>query len=298
MPNAVVTGGAGFIGSHVVDLLVDGAWDVTVVDDLSTGLAQNLNPNARFINGSVTNKDLMDSLLANSEYVFHTAALPRIQPSFDAPIQHEEVNVIGTIRCIEALKGNRRLKKFVLSASSSCYGTSSELPTTEQAEIACLSPYALQKYAAEQHAILLGTRFGIPVITLRYFNVYGPRSFNSQNPYNAYSSVPGIFHQQKKANIPFTITGDGEQKRDFVHVQDVAHANLLAALSECIGETYNVGSGRPITINNLASMFDHHASYIPEREGEARITWADISKIKAHLGWTPKTDIQTGLRFL
>jgi UDP-glucose 4-epimerase len=293
--DAVVTGGAGFIGSHLVDLLVEQGWDVTVVDDLSTGDRANLNPSANAVEGSVTDLELMRGLLRDAEYVFHLAALPRIQPSFDDPVSHEEVNVIGTLRCLEAARGSSRLKKFVLSSSSACYGTPGQPPAPETAPIACLSPYALQKYCAEQYALILGRRFGIPVMALRYFNVYGPRSFNPKNPYHAYSSVVGIFHNQKHANSPLTVTGDGNQVRDFVHVHDVARANMIAAVSDRWDEVYNVGCGRPITINAVAALFDHPVVLIPERQGESRAIWADTSKISRELGWTPQVSLEEGI---
>jgi UDP-glucose 4-epimerase len=292
---AIVTGGAGFIGSHIADLLIETGMDVVVLDDLSTGDRRNVNSRARFVEGSVCDPAQVRAVCEGVEYFFHSAALPRIQPSFDDPVFHEEVNVIGTIRCLEALKGNPRLKKIVVSSSSACYGSPGQLPTSETAPIRCLSPYALQKYAAEQYALILGQRFRMPVLSLRYFNVYGPRSFNPKNPFNAYSSVIGIFQSQKLAGTPLTITGDGEQSRDFVHVRDVAKANLLAALSEASGEIYNVGRGSCITIRALASLFNHPTVHIPERAGEARVTWADITKIRSHLGWYPTIDLRTTL---
>jgi UDP-glucose 4-epimerase len=298
MTSAVVTGGAGFIGSHIVDRLLDEGWSVTVIDDLSTGQRQQVNPKAAFVQGSVVDIDLMKRCLVDADYVFHTAALPRIQPSFDDPLGHEEVNVVGTVTCLMALRGSQRLKKLVFCSSSSCYGNPEEFPTGEGAQINCLSPYALQKYAAEQYCLILGERFDIPVACLRYFNVYGPRSFNPKNPYNAYTSVVGIFSYQKEAGGHLTITGDGAQSRDFVHVFDVARANLLAATSNRRGEVYNVGCGSPVDINTVADLFDHPRRYVPERKGEARITWADIDKIGEHLGWSPTIDLRSGLEML
>ena len=295
MTIAVVTGGAGFIGSHVADLLVARGWDVIVLDDLSTGDRSNVSAQARFVEGSVTDLTLLREIFAGADYVFHLAALARIQPSFDDPVGHEEVNVVGTIRCLEAARDAARLRKVVVSASSACYGTPDLVPTPETAAIRCLSPYALQKYAAEQHALILGERYGVPVVALRYFNVYGPRSFSPRNPYNAYTSVVGIFANQKLAGTPLTITGDGEQQRDLVHAQDVAAANLAAALGEPSGTVYNVGGGRTITINALAALFDHPHTFVAQRRGEARVTWACIDRIRAELGWAPAIDLRRGL---
>jgi len=290
--NAFVTGGLGFIGSHIVDLLIRNGFDVTVLDNLSTGREQHLNPAARWIR-----KDLEDVAardLEGMEYVFHCAALPRIQPSFDEPEIHETANVIATLRLIGALKGNPTLKKLVVSASSSCYGDPRRYPTPEDEPVHPLNPYALQKYAAEQYALLLGERFGIPVNTLRYFNVYGPRSFNEQNVYNAYSSVIGIFHHQKTKGTPLTITGDGSQRRDFVHVYDVAEANLKAAMTGVTFASYNVGAGECYSVLEIAGRFDHPFVFIPERKGEALITHADIGKIRNELNWTPAVGLEEG----
>ncbi len=298
MSQAVVTGGLGFIGSHLVDTLIEEGWEVTVLDDQTTGELQRLNPKSTLVNASVTDAKAMKLHLADAEYVFHLAALPRIQPSFEDPVAHDRVNVGGTLNCLEAVKGNRKLKKFVFSASSACYGTPVELPTTETASISCLSPYALQKYAAEQYCMMLGERFDIPVVSLRYFNVYGPRSFNPKNPFNAYSSVLGVFHNQRKAGEELTVTGDGTQSRDFVHVHDVARANRTAALSERRGSIYNVGTGAAVTIRDLAELFGGPMRFVPGRQGEAHATNADITKIRDELGWVPEIDLKTGLELL
>ncbi len=269
-----------------------------VIDDLSTGNPANLDPRAELVEGSILDTDLLKRHFAGADYVFHLAALPRIQPSFDSPVEHERINVEGTISCLLAARENRQLKKFVLSSSSACYGTPSELPTTELAAISCTNPYALQKYTSEQYGLILGRHFGIPLVSLRYFNAYGQRSFNPKNPFNAYSSVIGVFHRQKKEGKPLTVTGDGKQARDFVHVWDIAQANLLAALSDKEFEVFNVGSGTSVSINELAGLFGGPITYIPERKGEALITWADISKISAELGWEPRITLSEGMRNL
>ncbi len=292
--DALVTGGLGFIGSNLVDFLVGKGWNVSVIDNLSTGSLNYKNPKANYII-----KDLMDITQADTkdfDYIFHMAALPRIQPSFDEPELHEMVNVVITIRLLETLKGNTRLKKLVYSASSSCYGTPENYPTTEEEHISILSPYALQKYASEQYCLVLGERFNIPVVTLRYFNAYGPRSFNPENKQNAYSSVVGIFDYQMKQNQPLTITGDGSQKRDFVHVFDIANANYLAAITDVKNDFFNIGYGQSFTILEIAKMFNHPYNFIAKREGEAEITFADISKAKSKLGWSPNIDIFEGIK--
>lgn len=293
----VVTGGAGFIGSHIVDLLVEQGMDVVVFDDLSTGAERNLNRRAKFVHGDIRDVALLAQHCRDVELFFHAAARPRIQPSFDEPIEHEEVNVIGTIRCLQAV-GGVRVRKFVFSSSSAIYGNTSRLPTPEDTPPDLLNPYALQKYTAERYCLILARHLDVPVVALRYFNVYGPRSFNEDNPYNAYSNVIGIFNEQRKRGIPLTITGDGEQRRDFVHVYDVARANLEAALSDKVFEVYNVGCGRDYSVYQIAAMFCSNVSFIPERKGEARVSLADISKIKRDLDWTPHFSVEEGIRLL
>lgn len=293
----IVTGGAGFIGSHIVDLLVAEGMDVLVLDNLSTGAEENLNKKAELLRVDIRDGEAVARWSRGAELFFHAAALPRIQPSFDEPLEHDEVNVIGTLRCLQAVKGTR-LRKFVYSSSSAIYGNPARLPTPEETPPDLLNPYALQKYTAEQYCLILGRRFDIPVLSLRYFNVYGPRSFNAKNPHNAYTSVVGIFDHQRKAGKALTVTGDGSQSRDFVHVYDVAQANLQAALSDRLLQAYNVGSGATVTINDVARMFSSPVTHIPERKGEARATWADITKIQRELGWRPRISLEEGVKLL
>ncbi|SME98716.1 UDP-glucose 4-epimerase [Tistlia consotensis] len=290
---ALVTGGLGFIGSHVIEALLAEGIDVVAVDNLSTGSRKNEIDGATYRIEDLA--DTPDEILLDSDYVFHLAALPRIQPSFSEPVEHEEVNVVLTIRLLQRVMQSKRLKKLVFSSSSAVYGNPEQTPTPEDARIAPLSPYALQKYAAEQYCLLLGERFDLPVIALRYFNPYGPRSFNANNPYNAYSSVVGIFTNQKKSGSPLTITGDGLQERDFIDVRDVARANLAAARSPLTNRVYNVGTGSPISILELARRLDHPIEHVGPRLGEARITHADISRITAELDWRPAISIDEGV---
>ena len=293
---AVVTGGAGFIGSHVVDLLLADGWRVAVLDDLSTGNEANVDASADLIQFDVSTSDGWLSALRGANTVFHLAALPRIQPSFDDPVGHELVNVVGAIRCVEACR-DAGVRRLVVAGSSSSYGDPRRLPTPEDEPIDPLSPYALQKYAAERSCLVLGERYGVPTIALRFFNVYGPRSFSERNPLNAYSSVVGIFARQKAAGTALTVTGDGLQKRDFVYVTDVARANLAAAISERPFGVYNVGAGETISILELAKLFDHPYVFVEERQGESRTTWADISRIRAELGWSPEVSLVEGIEY-
>ncbi len=292
---AVVTGGAGFIGSHVVELLVAEGFEVVVLDDLSTGDASYVDPAAELVEFDVASEDGWSKLVAGAELVFHLAALARIQPSFDDPLTHERVNVVGAINCVLACR-EAGVRRLVCSSSSSCYGDPQRLPTPEDEPIDPLSPYALQKYAAERNCLLLGERYGIETVCLRYFNVYGPRSYNERNPLNAYSSVVGIFARQRVRGEALTITGDGLQERDFVHVTDVARANLLAATSGRTFAAYNVGSGTTISILELARLFDHPYVFVDERLGEAQVTWADISRIRRELGWEPTVTLAEEIR--
>ena len=293
---AIVTGGLGFIGSYVVDGLVEQGVDVVVIDDLSTGTEDNRNPKAAYIL-----KDILDVEVAvydGCDWLFHLAALSRIQPSFDDPLSHERANVIAVMDLLMKLRGNRTLKKAVFSSSSSVYGNAKELPTTENAPPDPLSPYAIQKLAAERYWMVMGQHYGIDVVALRYFNPYGARSYSPKNPFNAYSSVVGIFAEQARSNLPLTITGDGHQKRDFVHVRDVARSNLLCATCDRSQGFYNIGSGSPISIVELARKFNHPYVFIPKRKGEAMITWADVSKAQRDLNWKAETTIDEGIREL
>jgi len=293
----IVTGGLGFIGSSLVDELIENGHIVYVIDNLSTGSLDYQNEKANYEIKDILDRTFLFSFFEQikPDWVFHLAALPRIQPSFDDPIQHDEVNVRGSINVIDAVK-NIGIKALVFSSSSAIYGTPTEFPTSEKAAINPLSPYALQKYAAERYIHILANRLTLPVVSLRYFNPYGPRSFNKKNPFNAYTSVVGIFANQFKNNLPITITGDGLQERDFIHVRDVASANILVAekIEITNQNVYNVGYGEKISILELGKMFGNNYVFLPEREGEARITHANISELQK-LGWNPRYKLNESL---
>jgi UDP-glucose 4-epimerase len=293
----IVTGGAGFIASHLVDLLVREGHQVLIIDNLSTGRSENINGGAEFHNVDIRDVPAMSPLFRGCDWVFHGAAWPRIQPSFDDPVTHEAINVVGTINCLIAAR-EHGISKFLYFGSSAVYGTPDEIPTTENAAIRCYNPYALQKYNGEQYALILGGRWGVPALSLRMFNVYGARSYNEGRPNSAYSPVIGIFHNQQVRGAPLTITGSGQQSRDFVHVHDVARAFLRAAESDAVGEIFNIGSGESYTINSIAELMSQNKSYIPERPNEAAVTHADISKIRSMVGWHPKISLSDGLRLL
>jgi UDP-glucose 4-epimerase len=289
----LVTGGLGFIGSHVVDALLQREHEVMVIDDCSTGTLDNQQEGATSLVLDLTTDEAAAAIAEQRpEWVFHLAALPRIQPSFDEPEIHEFVNVTGTIRLHQTLAEVGSVKALVNSSSSAVYGNASEVPTTEAADIDPLSPYALQKYAAERYLHILATRSALPVVSLRYFNPYGPRSYNPANTFAAYSPVLGIFGHQVASGSPVTVTGDGSQRRDFVHVTDVAAANVVVAenIERSRDEVYNVGTGVHRSILEVAQVFSEDIEHIEARQGEALITCADPAKLRT-LGWEPRIEL-------
>lgn len=291
----VVTGGAGFIGSHIVDALVEEGHEVVVLDNLSTGREGNVNPAARLVHMDLVEPIDLGKTFKGAAGVFHVAALPRIQPSFMRPMEHHRANIDATLNVLAGME-EAQCRRLVYSSSSSCYGNPTEFPTTENAKVQLLNPYALQKFASEQYALLLAERYSIRTVALRYFNVYGPRSFNPDNPDNAYSSVIGIFKHHSSRGGRISVTGSGNQKRDFVHVKDVARANLMAMRSDIEADVFNVGGGNTQSINDVAALFADEWDYIEERKGEAEITWASIDKIRNGLGWKPVITIDAAIR--
>jgi len=289
----LVTGGLGFIGSNLVDELVKNNHKVYVIDNLSTGSLENSNSNANYEFFSLSDEFMLSNIIdqIKPNWVFHLSALPRIQPSFDDPILHDENNVRNTLKLINALK-NRNIESFVNSSSSSVYGNPLNFPTNEFEPINPLSPYSLQKYTSEFYIKILCNTYKIPATNLRYFNPYGNRSFNPKNPMNAYSSVIGIFLNNYKMNAPLKIYGSGNQSRDFIHVNDVAKANLCVASNINIsnGKVYNVGYGKTYKIKDIANFISNEIIYEEERTGEANTTWADISSLQK-LGWNPEIDV-------
>lgn len=280
MSNCLVTGGAGFIASHVVDLLVEEGHEVAVIDDLSTGKKENLNPKAKFYEHKIQDK-IIWNYIDKFDYVFHLAALARIQPSIDDPVTSHETNFDGTLNILEYCK--RWGSKLIFSSSSSIYDDDFYL-TDEETPADPKNPYALQKWMSEEYIKLYGDLYGLDYTILRYYNVFGERQLLE----GAYASVVGIFLKQKQERKSLTITGDGEQERDFVYVKDVARANLMAMDWQGI---YNIGSGENCSINELADMVGGKKKYIKKREGEAYITLANNDK--AHtMGWKPTKSIK------
>jgi UDP-glucose 4-epimerase len=294
----LVTGGLGFIGSNLVDRLIALGHEVVVVDNLSTGKKENANPSVNYEYFSILDLPRLSKVVkeVKPNWIFHLAAWPRIQPSFDDPIGHDEVNVRGCINLIHACKEVKEIEAIINSSSSSIYGDPVIYPTPESAQISPLSPYALQKYAGERYIHILGERYGLPVASVRYFNVYGPRSFDPKNPFNAYSSVVGIFENQIKSGSPITITGNGSQERDFVHVWDVADANICVAknINKAANQVFNVGTGKKISILELAKLFNASYKFTDKRIGEALITHADSSKLRK-LGWINNINLEEAI---
>ena len=292
---ALVTGGAGFIGSNLVDRLVEYGHDVIVLDNLSTGNITNLDKvknKIKFINIDITKQNL-DDYFENVDQVFHLAGLADIVPSIKNPKAYFDVNLLGTLNVLEAAK-NKQVKKCIYAASASCYGIPSDYPTNEKSKIDPKYPYALTKYLAEEMVIHWAKVYKMPNISLRFFNAYGMRSRTT----GAYGAVFGVFLAQKLANKPLTIVGDGNQTRDFIHVSDLVEAIILAAQRGKNSEIYNVGGGKEISVNSIADMISSNKVYIPERPGEPNRSLADISKIKSDLNWEPKIDIEDGVKML
>jgi UDP-glucose 4-epimerase len=295
MPRAVVTGGAGFIGSHMVDLLVARGYSVVVIDNLATGRAENLaqhrrEPRVEFHEIDMCTVTADSRLFKGADHVFHFGGIGDIVPSIERPLEYMRANVNGTLAVLEASR-HAGVRKFVYAASSSCYGMATELPTTEQAPIRPEYPYALSKYLGESAALHWGQVYRLPVISIRMFNVYGPRVRTT----GAYGAVFGVFLAQKLHGKPFTVVGDGSQRRDFVYVTDVARAYLMAAESAESGQVFNLGAGDPQTINRLIDLMGGDVVHVPKRPGEPDCTWADVGRIRRALGWKPEVSFPDGV---
>lgn len=292
---ALVTGGCGFIGSHLVERLVGDGYDVVVLDDLSTGNRENL---AGFLSGArvyLAEVDVADHAgirpyFEGVKIVFHLAGLADIVPSIREPLRYYASNVGGTVSVLEAARV-AGVRRFIYAASSSCYGIPDIYPTPETASIRPQYPYAFTKWVGEQTVLHWGELYGISAVSLRLFNVYGPRSRTT----GAYGAVFGVLLAQRANGYPLTIVGDGTQVRDFVFVSDVAEAFTIAAASEERGQVFNVGSGTPQSVNRLAQLIGGPVVHITKRPGEPDATHADIRKIRRLLGWAPKVSFDEGV---
>ena len=289
----LVTGGAGFIGSHVVDLCLAKGHEITVLDNLTTGRAENLahvKNQIEFVECDLGSTGSWHGHFKNKDWVIHLAALADIVPSIQNPQEYFAANVTGTFNVLQA-SIDHHVRRFIYSASSSCYGLATKFPTPEDAPIMPQYPYALTKRLGEELVLHWANIFDLPALSLRFFNVYGPRSRTS----GTYGAVFGVFLAQKLANQPFTIVGDGKQTRDFTYVSDVADAVLAATESNVVGKIFNVGSGKSVSINRIVELLEGKTTFIPKRPGEPECTFADISKIQSVLGWSPKVPIEEGI---
>lgn len=295
----VVTGGAGFIGSHLVDRLVADGRQVRVIDNFRKGSPQNLEQHegcksVEIVRADVTDLDALGHALEGAERVFHLAALADIVPSIEHPEIYFQSNVVGTLNVLQAAHAVG-VKRLVYAASSSCYGIPDEYPTSEAAEIRPQYPYALTKYMGEQLVTHWGEVYNLPALSLRFFNVYGPRVRTD----GAYGAVFGVFLAQLIAGKPLTIVGDGTQTRDFTFVTDAVDALITAADSDKSGNILNVGSRNTYSVNRLVELLGANSVvHIPKRPGEPDCTWADVAKIERVLGWRAKVSFEDGVKIM
>ena len=293
-PIAVVTGGAGFIGSHMVDLCVAHGLRVHIIDNLVGGREANIahhagNPDVVFEQGDIRALQADSALFKGARYVFHFAGVGDIVPSIERPLEYMSANVLGTAHVLEAAR-HGGVEKLIYAASSSCYGLA-KTPTREDHPIQPEYPYALSKYQGEQATFHWHRVYGLPVNSVRIFNAYGTRSRTS----GAYGAVFGVFLKQKLAGKPFTVVGDGTQTRDFLFVTDVVKAFFAAAAANTVGQVYNLGTGRPQSVNRLVELLGGEVVHIPKRPGEPDCTCADITKLTTELNWKPEVSFEEGV---
>lgn len=291
----IITGAAGFIGSHLVDQCLEQGWEVIGIDNLANGSMQNLSHLAdvhrfTFVLGDINQASQIEHHFIETDYVFHLAGLADIVPSIREPFKYHQANVSGTLSMLELCR-KYKIKKILYAASSSCYGQNSVAPTSEEAECRPCYPYAMTKYVAEQYVQHWGEVYQLPYISLRLFNVYGTRARSN----GTYGAVFKTFLAQKLAGKAYTIVGDGTQLRDFIYVTDVANAFVMAAKSQLKNEIFNIGSGTPKSINHLTDLLKGEKTYIPKRPGEPDCTHADITKVQESLNWLPLVSFEQGV---
>lgn len=294
----LVTGGAGFIGSHLAELLIAAGHQVAVIDNLSSGRMVSLraiasHPGFRFVNADIRDVAAIMPVFEGVDWVFHLAGLADIVPSIEMPAQYFSTNVAGTFNVLECARRSG-VRRFLYAASSSSYGVPRTFPTPESAPIQPQYPYALTKYMGEELVLHWAQLYKLRAVSLRLFNVYGTRSRTT----GAYGAVFGVFLAQKLNGSPFTVVGDGTQTRDFTYVTDVAAAFLRAAESDVSGEAMNVGSGTHVSVNRLVELLGGEVTNIPKRPGEPDCTFADITKIRRLLGWQARVSIEDGVRMM
>lgn len=294
----IVTGGCGFIGSHLVERLINDGHSVVVIDNLSTGRLENLaaiknHSELRFIKADISKSEEISNFFRDVDWVFHLAALADIVPSIEKPGEYYQSNVQGTFNVLEASR-KANAKRFIYVASSSSYGIPDEYPTKETSEIKPQYPYALTKHMGEELVMHWAQIYKLKAISLRLFNVYGPRARTS----GTYGAVFGVFLAQKLANKPYTVVGDGKQSRDFTFVSDVVDAMIKAVESSIFAEAINIGSENTYSINALVKILGGPITYIPKRPGEPECTWADINKAKEVLNWGPQVSFESGVKIM
>ena len=292
---SLVTGGAGFIGSNLVDKLVNKGHFVTVIDNLTTGRLSNISHHSKkkvkFINIDISKTNKLSKIIKGHSYVFHFAGLADIVPSIENPDKYFNANVTGTLNMLKACK-NLNIKKFIYSASASCYGIPKTYPTNENSKLDPKYPYALTKLLGEELVMHWCNVYKMPNISFRFFNVYGLRSRTT----GAYGAVFGVFLAQKLANKPLTIVGNGSQTRDFIHINDLVDVIYKASIKKNLkGKIFNLGSGKETTVNEIAKIIGGKRINLPKRPGEPERSMADISKIKKELNWKPKVSIKMGI---
>ena len=291
---SIVTGGAGFIGSHMVDFLIKNRWKVIVIDNFSGGNIKNLNQhknnkNLKIIKKDITKIKFSDLKVSKVDYIYHFAGKGDIVPSIERPEEYIKTNVNGTLNILQIAR-KLKIKKFVYAASSSCYGLA-KVPTKENHKIDPKYPYALSKLMGEQLVMHWCSIYKLPVVSIRIFNAYGNRVRTT----GAYGAVFGVFLKQKLSQKPFTLVGNGKQRRDFLHVKDVVNAFYLSSKSKYSNKIYNLGAGSPKSILSLINIMGGNVIKIPKRPGEPECTWADINKIKREIKWKPKVNFKSGI---
>lgn len=293
----VVTGGAGFIGSHIVDQLIERGDEVHVVDNFLTGKREWLNSEAVLHETDIREFEKLVPIFAGAAGVFHAAAQPRMQLSIKEPRLTNDINITGTLNVLLASR-DAGVRRVVYSASSSAYGTRHSMPLHEDMPAEPLIPYAIQKRVGEQYCAMASRFYGLETACLRYFNVYGPRQTTASD--GPYATVIGIFLEQRQNGKPMTVVSDGHQRRDFTHVSDVAAANLLAMRSDRVGqgEIINIGTGRNHSVLEVARMLGGPWEFGEPRQGEARETLADITRAGELLGWKPQISFEQGIEEL
>jgi len=291
---SLITGGCGFIGSHLVDELINQEHEVVVVDDLSSESNEKfyVNERAKYHKVSIEDYEKLKELkcFEGIDFVFHLAAESRIQPTLEKPQKACYTNFYGTCNILQLSRENN-VKRVIYSGTSSAYGLKNKIPLTEDMPRDCLNPYSVTKVAAEDLCKMYYTLWGLETVTLRYFNVFGER----QPVKGQYAPVVGIFLRQNKKGEPLTIVGDGKQRRDFTYVNDVVRANIKAAIcskKEILGQIINIGTGTSSSIINLAKLVSENHKHLPERLGESRETLADISRAKSLLDWEPTVTVE------